>query len=98
MLLTPTSLNGLRESAMDWDADSLLSLFVRAVSHDLRSPLLTLSLSAGLLREEPSTEERDQVARDGMQHGIEELDRMLDAITAISRARSRVFAPQQITL
>ena len=53
------------------DADSLLSAFLRAVSHDLRSPLLTLSLSAELLRDSTGGDEREQVARDGMQHGID---------------------------
>lgn len=58
-----------------------------AVSHDLKSPLLTLSLSADLLT--GGIEPVDQGQRTGVQglkHGTKEMERMLDAVAVLSRA------------
>lgn len=77
------------------DPDLLLEALLYSVSHDLRSPLLTLSLAGELiaeslgarLREDPSNS--GLVALDALQHGARDLERMLQALTAISRARRR---------
>jgi signal transduction histidine kinase len=77
------------------DPDSLVEALLYSVSHDLRSPLLTLSLAGELieeslgdrLREEPSSS--GLVALDALQHGAKDLERMLQALTSVSRARRR---------
>ena len=72
------------------DADKLLDLLLYAVSHDLKSPLLTLSLSGELIAQAlPDSGDRARVALDGLKHGAKDLERMLDAVTAVSRARRR---------
>lgn len=79
-------------------ADDLLTLFLRAVSHDLKSPLLTLSLSAELLADILPAAEHAQVARDGLTNGVREMERMLDAVTSVSRARSRILTSHPVPL
>jgi signal transduction histidine kinase len=77
------------------DPDSLVEALLYSVSHDLRSPLLTLSLAGELiaeslgdrLREEPSSS--GVIALDALQHGTRDLERMLQALTSVSRARRR---------
>lgn len=58
-----------------------------SVSHDLRSPLLTLSLSADLLvgTAEP-TDQGQRTGIQGLKHGAKEMERMLDAVAVLSRA------------
>ena len=64
------------------DPDLLLEALLYSVSHDLRSPLLTLSLAGELiaeslgarLREDPSNS--GLVALDALQHGARDLERM----------------------
>lgn len=73
-------------------AETLLGSFLRAVSHDLKTPLLTLSLSAELLADVFPDDERGRVAREAIGHGIKDMERMLDAVTAVSRARRRILA------
>ncbi len=81
-------------------ADELLTALLRSVSHDLASPLLTLSLSVELLAENHATtaDERTRVGREAMQHGLQEFQRLLDAVTAISRARGRTLTPQLLSV
>lgn len=77
------------------DPDSLVEALLYSVSHDLRSPLLTLSLASELiteavgehLRADPSS--TGAIALDALQHGTRDLERMLQALTTISRARRR---------
>lgn len=72
------------------DADKLLDLLLNAVSHDLKSPLLTLSLSGELIAQAlPDGGDRARIALDGLKHGAKDLERMLDAVTAVSRVRRR---------
>ena len=61
--------------------ESLLS----TISHDLRSPLLTISLSAELLQDARHVGSED-VALDALREGVRDLGRMLDAVTTLSRA------------
>jgi hypothetical protein len=83
--------------------EALLQSLLYAVSHDLRSPLLTLSLSGELieeaLRERPAAEGQSvAVALDAMRQGAADLERMLQALTALSRAYRRILEPQPVTL
>lgn len=80
------------------EADELLGTLLRAISHDLKSPLLTLSLSAELLADMLPPGERGQVARDGLTNGVREMERMLDAVTLVSRARSRILNDHPVPL
>ncbi len=80
------------------DPDVLVEALLYSVSHDLRSPLLTLSLAGELiaeslgdrLREEPSS---GLVALDALEHGARDLERMLQALATVSRARRRPLEP-----
>jgi len=86
------------------DPDLLVEALLYSVSHDLRSPLLTLSLAGELiaeslgdrLREEPSSS--GLVALDALQHGARDLERMLQALTSVSRARRRPLEPTRAPL
>ena len=77
-------------SPVTGDVGTLLDALLYSISHDLKSPLLTLSLSADLIvQATPELEERTRVAIEGLRHGAEDLTRMLDALTAVSSARRR---------
>ena len=85
------------------DPDAFVEALLYSVAHDLRSPLLTLSLAGELiaeslgprLRAEPSS---GLVALDALQHGARDLERMLQALTALSRARRRPLEPSRTPL
>jgi hypothetical protein len=80
------------------DTWQLVDALLYSVSHDLRSPLLSLTLSADLLRDVlgavPEGGAGD-VAIDGLRYGARDLERMLEALTVLSRARRRVFDHDQ---
>ena len=78
--------------------ETLLASFLRSVSHDLRSPLLTLALSAELLSDTSPADEREQVAREAITHGLQDMERMLDAVTGVSRARRRILVDGPVPL
>ncbi len=78
------------------------SLFY-SVSHDLRSPLLTMSLSADLItdaleRLPESASGSVAIALDAMRHGAKDMERMLQALTLLSRARRRSIRPSRVNL
>lgn len=79
----------------------LIDALLYSVSHDLRSPLLSLMLSADLLRDTSAPASvggtRD-VALDGLRHGARDMERMLQSLTALSRARRRVFEQDRSTV
>ncbi len=82
----------------DASAD-LLDALLFSVSHDLKSPLLTLSLSADLITEAvEATDERTRISLDGLRNGAKDIERMLDAVTAISRARRRPLDATPVAL
>lgn len=85
---------GVLESA----DEPLLAAFLRTVAHDLRSPLMTLSLSAELLADTSGGEERTRVAIEALTHGVRDMERMLDAVTTISRARTRILSDAPVML
>ncbi len=71
----------------------LVDALLFSVSHDLRSPLLGLTLAAELLREPEGAldGETRAVALDGLHSGARDIERMLHALTTLSRARRHVF-------
>lgn len=72
----------------------LVDALLYSVSHDLRSPLLSLTLSADLLRDVVGAVPEGgagDVAIDGLRYGARDMERMLEALTVLSRARRRVF-------
>ena len=66
---------------------------LESVAHDLRSPLLTMALSANLLQDAGAAA-REQVAYAALREGIRDLERMLDAVTTLSRAAKRTLTPR----
>ncbi|MCA9849699.1 MAG: hypothetical protein KC461_03530, partial [Dehalococcoidia bacterium] len=80
----------------------LLDSLLYAVSHDLRSPLLTMTLSAELLEtslgDEVARSEAAKVAFGSMQQGAQDLERMLQTLTLLSRARRKQLEPAQAPL
>jgi len=66
--------------------ESLLDTLLRSVSHDLRSPLLSISLSAELI--ELGGEGVAEATR-ALRAGVADLERMLQAVTLLSQARRR---------
>jgi signal transduction histidine kinase len=87
------------------DADKLLDLVLYGVSHDLKSPLLTLLLSGELIAQalpdsgdSGDSGDRARIALDGLKHGAKDLERMLDAVTAVSRARRRPLEEETVLL
>ncbi len=80
----------------------LLDSLLYAVSHDLRSPLLTMSLSAELLQtalgDQVTLSEGARVALGSMRQGAQDMERMLQTLTLLSRARRQPLAPSRAPL
>ncbi len=76
-------------------AEGLVTALLYSVSHDLRSPLLTLSLSAELIDESVGEvlrtdgSGRGTIALDALRHGARDLERMVQALASLSRAYRR---------
>lgn len=85
--LTPSEVTG------NVDLQELFDSLLHSISHDLRSPLLTMSLSAELIADHlsagPGDAPRPTVALEALNHGAKDLERMLQAVTLLSRARRR---------
>ena len=65
---------------------------LHSVSHDLRSPLLTMSLGTELIADAVvADDDRTALALDSLRSGAKDLERMLGAITLPSRARKRTL-------
>lgn len=82
------------QSLADADTWQLLDALLYSVSHDLRSPLLSLTLSADLLRGVAGAVPEGgagEVALDGLRYGARDMERMIESLTVLSRARRRVF-------
>lgn len=82
----------------DPDDSDLLALLLYSASHDLRAPLLTLSLSGELLTTAEPDSDRAAVALDGLRHGVRDLERMLDALMSVSRAQRRPLQIEPVAL
>ena len=81
-------------------APQLLDSLLYAVSHDLRSPLLTVSLSAQLLQHTLADVEVEGTddALGGLRAACDDLERMLAAMNALSRASKRASDPLEVDL
>jgi signal transduction histidine kinase len=81
-------------------APQLLDSLFYAVSHDLRSPLLTVSLSAQLLEHTLANVEVDGAheALGGLRAACDDLERMLAALNALSRASRRATDPIEVSI
>ncbi len=75
--------------------EELLDALLYSVSHDLRSPLLAVSLSAELL--ELGGEGADEAMR-ALREGAADIERMLEALTSLSRAHRRDLEVQTVVL
>lgn len=77
------------------DAWRLIDALLYSVSHDLRSPLLSMTLSAELIEEGLRAGSGAGVteALPGLRQGAADLERMLQALTLLSRARRREVVP-----
>lgn len=93
-----------RVDASAVDADVLLDALLFSVSHDLKSPLLTVLLSGELLEgalagsAAPDGDERSATAFRALRSGARDLERMLDAVTAITQARRRPLEHDRVPL
>lgn len=79
------------------DAQQVLDSLLYSVSHDLRSPLLTMTLSAELIE---SALEREGVRSEGttlavssLLQGAADMERMLQTLMLLSRARRKQIEP-----
>ncbi len=80
------------------DFADVLDQLLHSVSHDLRSPLLTMSLGTELIAAAVGDDERAALALDSLRHGAKDLERMLDAVSLLSRARRRVLTDESVPL
>lgn len=81
------------------DLVDALDQFLHSISHDLRSPLLTMSLGTELIADAvPANDDRAALALDSLRNGAKDLERMLDAITLLSRARKRALVDAPVAL
>jgi hypothetical protein len=82
--------------------EALFDALLFAVSHDLKSPLLSISLGVELLDSAPPAEsaldDRTRLALDAVRRGTEDLTRQLDAVTLVSRARRRPLDATPVVL
>ncbi len=92
--------DSLREqlALLDDTSDNLLGSFLRTVSHDLKTPLLTVSLALELLGDAFPDDDRGRVAREALSSGMHDLEDMLDAVTGVSRARRRILRDEPTSL
>lgn len=85
--------------------EQLLQSLLYSVSHDLRSPLLTMSLSADLLDDafaksgpEVAQPGSVSVALNALRQGAADMERMLQALTLLSRAGRKQLQPSRAPL
>lgn len=81
-------------------APELLDSLFYGISHDLRSPLLTVSISAQLLEHALKDLEADGAteALGGLRAACDDLERMLAALNALSRASRRASEAVDVNL
>src|SRR5688572_11282808 len=98
MTTIPTT--GARATLDEFEA--LFDALLFAVSHDLKSPLLSISLGVELLDgaspAESALDDRTRLAMDAVRRGSEDLTRQLDAVTVVSRARRRPLDATPVAL
>lgn len=86
------------------DPQAFSESLLYSVSHDLRSPLLTMSLSTDLIEDAlraSGTETGDtsvSVALDALRHGARDMERMLQGLALLSRAYNGAVEPARAPL
>lgn len=93
-----TTTPGARDRAALDEFEPLFDALLYAVSHDLKSPLLSIGLGAELLAGSTGGDERTRLALEAMQRGAEDLTRLLEALTLVSRARRRPLDASSVAL
>lgn len=86
----PDTSEGAASGAYGGQAAAFLDALLYSASHDLRSPLLTMTLSAELIEGALGGADLDGtggVAMQSLRQGAADLERMLQALTLVSRAR-----------
>lgn len=80
--------------------ESLVDGLLFSVSHDLRSPLLTINLGAELIDGQRGDADGTLAvtALEGVRAAARDLERMLQAVTSLSRARRRAITAQRARL
>lgn len=78
--------------------EALFDTLLYAVSHDLKSPMLSIGLGAELLEGTSATDERARLGLEAVQRGTEDLARLLEALTQVSRARRRPLDARPVRL
>ncbi len=75
-----------------------LEQFVYLVSHDLKSPLITISSFLEMLQEDMATNNTQRVEKDinFIRGGIDKMDQLLSALLRLSRTGRKEAAPQHI--
>ncbi|MBD1401836.1 transporter substrate-binding domain-containing protein [Pelovirga terrestris] len=75
-----------------------LEQFVYLVSHDLKSPLITISSFLEMLQEDIAANNLERVAKDlnFIRGGINKMDQLLSALLRLSRTGQKETAPQRI--
>lgn len=84
-------------AALD-EFEGLFDALLYAVSHDLKSPLLSIGLGSELLAGAAPVDERARLGLEAMQRGADDLTRLLDALTLVSRARRRPLDAAAVAL
>ena len=77
--------------------ERLLGMLLSSVAHDLKSPLIALSLGAELLAETEVPQQR-AIASDSIRQGVRDMERMLDAVAAVSASRRQPLQLETITV
>lgn len=98
MTTTPTTGTTTGASTAIEYFEALFDSLLLSVSHDLKSPLLSIALGAELLGEPSALDDRTRLALDAMKRGAEDLARQLEAVTMVSRARRRLLDSSPVAL
>lgn len=100
-LPNPPSLPTAASTPPAMDPQTIVESLLYSVSHDLRSPLLTMSLSTDLIEDALRSESGDAsvaIALDALRHGAKDMERMLQALTVLSRAYRGAMVPVRAPL
>lgn len=89
----------LREQELERKNDELMR-FTYTVSHDLKSPLVTIKSFLGYLAEDMASGDAEKVARDlgFIQKAADRMDALLDDLLELSRVGRKVNPPERLSL
>jgi PAS domain S-box-containing protein len=88
-----------REEELQQRTDELIR-FTYAVSHDLRTPLVTIRSFVGFLEKDIRNQDGDRIAKDFyyIRHAAEKMSRLLDDLLELARVGRQVNPPVEVTL